>query len=56
MHYVSTEGDRHILVIEKLGPSLEQLRKRCNQQFSLNTTMRIGEQMVYLNLNFRLAS
>lgn len=36
----------HILVMELIGPSLDQLFKQCNNKFSLSTVALIGKQML----------
>jgi hypothetical protein len=36
----------NVLVMDKLGPNLEQLRRFCRKQFGLKTVLMLGEQMV----------
>jgi len=40
------QGDFHVLVMELIGPSLEQLLKSCGGKFSLSTVALIGKQML----------
>ena len=48
-YWFGEEGDKYALVIELLGPSLEDLRVRCGKHFSLSTTLFLVDQMVYQN-------
>jgi len=41
-----TQGDFDILVMELIGPSLEQLLKSCGGKFSILTTILIGKQIL----------
>ncbi|KAF8436863.1 kinase-like domain-containing protein [Boletus edulis BED1] len=40
------EAGRNLLVLNRLGPSLEVAFKACNHVFSLYTITNIGEQMI----------
>ena len=40
------EGDRRYIVLELLGPSLEDLHHFCKRKFSIISTAAIGQQMV----------
>ncbi len=41
-----------MLVMDRLGQSLEELFAQCNRQFSLKTILMLAEQMVRLGLAF----
>ena len=44
--WFGTEGDYNVLVIDLLGPSLEDLFTFCGKRFSLKTTLMIADQMI----------
>jgi len=47
MHYSGVERDYVIMVIDLLGPNLEDLLNYCLRRFSLKTVLMLGEQMMY---------
>lgn len=48
MYYFGQEGLHNILVIDLLGPSLEDLFDHCGRRFSLKTVIMVAKQMVSL--------
>lgn len=46
MKWFGSEGDYNVLVIDLLGPSLEDLFNFCNKKFTLKTVLLLAEQMI----------
>lgn len=48
VYYFGQEGLHNILVIDLLGPSLEDLFDHCNRRFTAKTVVMVAKQMVCL--------
>ena len=43
MYYYGIEGDFNVMVIDALGPSLEDMFKYCKRRFSLKTVLMLAD-------------
>lgn len=42
LHYYATEGDFNVMVIDLLGPCLEDLLEYCRRKFTLKTVVMLA--------------
>ena len=46
IHYFGVVGKYNALIMELLGPSLEEVFNQCSRKFSLKTTLQIAIQLI----------
>lgn len=51
-YYFGHEGLHNVLVIDLLGPSLEDLFDMCNRKLTIKTVAMVAKQMVHISLNY----
>ena len=49
VHWFGVEGDYNVMVIDLLGPSLEDLFNYSKRKFQLKTVLMLADQMVSKN-------
>jgi casein kinase 1 len=53
VYYFGQEGLHNILVIDLLGPSLEDLFDHCGRRFTIKTVVMVAKQMVRVAVQSR---
>lgn len=53
IHWCGSQGNYNIMVIDLLGPSLEDLFTYCKRKFNLKSVVMLADQMVYIIITRR---
>ena len=46
IHWFGVEGDYNAMVMDLLGPSLEDLFNYCKRKFTIKTSLMLADQMI----------
>jgi hypothetical protein len=52
LYWVGDEGEYNVMIMELLGPSLEELFTYCGKKFHIKTAIMAAYQMVYKDNSF----
>jgi len=47
VYFFCVEGDKNVMVMDRLGPNLEVLFQACNRKFGLKTVLLLADQMLH---------